>query len=987
MKLKVDFLTRGLLTLVLAVAISSFAFAQRTITGTVTDAENGEPLISATVVVVGSSTGTITDFDGKYSLEVPDDATQLEFSYTGYATAVADINASNVVDIALSAGAVLDEIVVTGYGTQKSKEVTSAITSVKAEDFNQGNVQSPTQLLQGKVAGLNIARAGGNPNNGFQIRLRGVGTAGANASPLIVIDGVPGGELQSVDPNDIASVDVLKDGSAAAIYGTRGAAGVILITTKKGQAGRTDVNYNGFVTAENRSRTVDVLDAAGYRAFGGGNDLGSSTNWFDELTTTGLSHVHNLSLSGGSKSTTYRVSANYRDVEGVALNTGFQRINARMNVTQKALNDKLTVTANVATTTEDKQLGFDYAFRQATIYNPTSPVRDASNTQYDGYAQQILFDYYNPVAIMEQNINNENVRTLTYNLRGSYELTDGLNFSLFYSEQKESKSQSRYYDKQSLWVGADRNGLAAQVDEEFSDQLFNATLTYDYNIDANKSLKLLAGYEYQEFNNEGFGVQGGNFLTDAFTFNNLSAAQDFANGLGSVSSYRDQNKLIAFFGRANLNIDDTYYIQASLRREGSSKFGRDERWGFFPGLSAGVVLTKLADIPAFDNLKLRAGYGQTGNPPTQSYLSQQRFGPRGNFFFNGAFTSSFAPVSNPNPLLKWERKIDYNFGLDFSMMDYRLNGSIEYYNNTTKDLLLNFPVPVPPNLFGSTFINIGEIKSTGIELSLDYAVVNNKDFTWNTQVTWTSFLENKLVTLSDSDLGFDFGGSRDISNLGAPGQNDTPLIRIEEGADVGQIWGLVYEGVDDAGKWIFADTNGDGKRGESDDRTVIGNGLPKGLLGWNNSFTFGQVDFNFFLRGTFGHDLVNTFRAFYEAPNQISSYNILASSDPNLTDSPKFSSFHVEDASFLRLDNASIGYTLNLPDNSAFKSARFYVTVNNLFTITSYKGVDPEARLSDSDQDGDGLDQGEFGPLSPGIDRRDTYFATRAFSFGVNIGF
>ncbi len=994
MKLKVNSLLKGMLMLFFAMAFANFTFAQRTVTGTITDGENGEPLISATVIVPGTGTGTITDFDGNYSLDVPAGTSQLEISYTGYATQMVDIGASNVLDVALSSGQLLEQIVVTGYGTQKSKEVTSAITSVKAEDFNKGNVQNPTQLLQGKVAGLNIARAGGNPNNAFQVRLRGVGTAGANASPLVVIDGVPGGTLQSVDPNDIASIDILKDGSAAAIYGTRGAAGVILITTKTGAVGSAKVEYNGYVTSETVDNTVDVLDANGYRAFGGGNDLGSSTDWFEELTQTGISHVHNLSLAGGTEKTTYRVSANYRDIQGVGITTGFDRLNARVNLTQKALDDRLKVTVNVATTTEDKQLGVDQAFRYATIYNPTAPVRDASLTQYDGYSQQVLFDYFNPVAIMEQNTNNENVRTLTGNIRGEYSLTNDLTFGMFYSEQTTNRSRNQYSDKQSFFVGADRNGLAFQSDEEFADRLFNMTLNYDVPLTGGAKLNLLAGYEFQQFDNEGFAATGGNFLTDAFGANNLSAAQDFANGLGAVGSYRDNNKLIAFFGRANVNIDDTYYVSASVRREGSSKFGRDERWGVFPGISAGVVLTKLADIPAFDNLKLRAGYGETGNPPRESYLSQQRFGNTGNFFFNGNFVSSFGPISNANPNLKWERKRDFNIGVDYSIMDYRINGSIEFYSNTTSDLLLNFPVPVPPNLFGTTFLNIGEIDSKGLEFSIDYAAVNTSDFTWNTAFTWTSYLSNQLVSFSDTDQGLDFGGSRDVSNLGAPGQNDTPLIRIEEGADIGQLWGLVFEGIDDDGKWIFADTDGNGTSGEASDRAVIGNGLPTGQLGWNNSFTFGNFDANVFLRGVFGHDLVNTFRAFYEAPNQIGSYNILASSDPNLTDSPRFSSLHVESASFLKLDNITIGYTLDLPESKGFKNARIYVTANNLFTITDYTGVDPEARLSDvneNTQDGifsDG-DQGnvDFGPLSPGIDRRNTYFRTQSFTFGVNLGF
>jgi len=334
MKLKVDFLSRGLLTLILALAISSFTFAQRTITGTITDAANGEALISATVVIAGTAVGTITDFDGKYSLDIPADATQLEVSYTGYATQTVDIGNLSVVDISLSAGAILDEIVVTGYGTQKSKEVTGSIASVKAEDFNQGNVNDATQLLQGKVGGLVIARPGANPNGGFNIRLRGLSTVGASTEPLIVIDGVLGGDLNSVEPQDIASIDVLKDGSAAAIYGTRGASGVILITTKKGKAGTSTVSYNGQVTIETVDRVVDVLSADEYRAFGGGNDLGASTDWFDEIMETGISQIHNLSLSGGSKKTTYRISGNYRDVKGIARTTGFDRLNFRANLTQ-----------------------------------------------------------------------------------------------------------------------------------------------------------------------------------------------------------------------------------------------------------------------------------------------------------------------------------------------------------------------------------------------------------------------------------------------------------------------------------------------------------------------------------------------------------------------------------------------------------------------------------------------------------------------------
>ena len=408
-------------------------------------------------------------------------ATTLQFSYTGYSSIEMEIGDQSVINATLAAGTELEEIVVTGYGTQKAKEVTGSIAHVGAEDFNNGNINDATQLLQGKVGGLVIARPGANPNAGFSIRLRGLSTVGASTEPLVVIDGVLGGDLNSVEPQDIESIDVLKDGSAAAIYGTRGASGVILITTKRGQAGTSIVNYSGQVTMETRDNTVDVLSPDEYRSFGGGNDLGANTNWFDELTQTGVSHLHNLSLSGGSQNTTYRISANYRDVKGIARTTGFERVNLRANLVQKALNDKLTITANIAGSTEDAALGFDEAFRYATIHNPTAPIRfqpgHADFGRWDGYQQQVLFDYYNPVAIIEQNKHLSETKTITANIRGDYKLSDNLTFGLFYSQQRSNEINQEYYDKNSFWVGENRNGLALQSNEEDRDQLFRTELT------------------------------------------------------------------------------------------------------------------------------------------------------------------------------------------------------------------------------------------------------------------------------------------------------------------------------------------------------------------------------------------------------------------------------------------------------------------------------------------------------------------------------
>jgi iron complex outermembrane receptor protein len=965
---------------------SAQVFAQRTVTGVISDSD-GEALIGANVLEKGTLNGTISDIDGSYSLTVADGAT-LVFSFTGFADQEIVVGNQSTINVSLAAGQLLDEVVVTGYGTQKSREVTSSITSIKAEDFNRGNVNDVTQLLQGKVPGLAVSRPGNNPNGGFSVRLRGLSTVGASTEPLIVIDGVLGGDLNSIEPQDIASIDVLRDGSAAAIYGTRGASGVILVTTKRGVAGSSKVEYTGQVSADVVDRVPDVLTADEYRAFGGGNDLGGSIDWFDELTRTGISQTHNLSLSGGTAQTSYRLSGNFRNINGIAETTGFDRFNLRGNVTQKALNDKLTVSANISTSTNDASLGFDEAFRYATIFNPTVPAaRDLNNpsfARWDGYAQQVLFDYYNPLAIIEQNTRDRKVKALSANIRGDYKITDDLSVGMFYSSQRSNTDFAEHWSKFSFLVGENAGGRATRRNDEAQDQLFRIEANYKKTLAGNTDLTLLGGYEYQDFSFQGFGATGGRFISDAFTYNNLGAASDFPNGLGSVFSYRNTNKLISFFGRANLNFDDKFFVSGSLRRDGSSRFGAGKQWGLFPALSAGVDLAKVAGLEQFNQLKLRAGYGVTGNNVGSSYQSLQRFGPTGNFFFNGAFVPSYGPISNPNPELKWETTNDLNIGVDFAVMDYKLTGSLEYYTKETKDGIFNFNVPVPPNLFGQTLFNVGNTRNQGIDLALAYNGTLGNDKTYTLQFTASRWLTPKLVSLTDENRGVSIGGFIDGANLGSPGQNGTPLVRLQENAPLGQLWGLVIDPnnpINESGEWNFVDVDGNGVQDDIADRAVIGNGFPKYLLGLNSTFNLGQLDLNVFFRGVLGHDLINTFRAFYEAPGQISAYNILATSAdiPNLKDQPQFSSRHVESADFLKLDNLTLGYTLKssgLP--SGFSKIRLFVTGQNLITITGYSGVSPEPRLSD--------DGSSFGPLAPGIDRRNTYFSARTFTFGVNLG-
>ncbi len=979
-------LTLALMVCTLVLLSSAQMLSQKTVTGIVTDAE-GEALIGANVLEKGTLNGTITDIDGSYSLTVGNAAT-LVFSFTGFTDQEIVVGNQSAINVQLVAGAILDEVVVTGYGTQKSREVTSSITSIKAADFNKGNVNDVSQLLQGKVPGLVIARPGADPNGGFNIRLRGLSTVGASTEPLVVIDGVLGGDLNSIEPQDIASIDVLKDGSASAIYGTRGASGVILVTTKRGEAGSSRIEYNGQISFDVVDRTPRVLTADEYRAFGGGTDLGGSINWFDELTQTGQSYQHNLSLSGGTAKTTYRLSGNFRDIKGIARTTGFDRFNIRANVTQKAINDKLTVSANITTSTEDAGLGFNEAFRYATIYNPTvRAVRDVNNpelAQFGGYFEQRLFDYYNPVSIIEQNTRQAKSKSLAANIRGDYKLTDDLSFGVFYSTQRSNRDFGEYWAKTSFLVGQDRRGLATRELNENQDQLFRTEINYKKSF-GTTDITALGGYEYQDFAFQGFRASGGNFITDAFGPNNLGASLDFAKGLGSVSSYRETNKLISFFGRVNANIDDKFFLSASLRRDGSSRFGDANKWGLFPAVSAGVDLVKVAGLSGLNQLKLRAGFGITGNNVGQSYIALQRFAPTGNFFFNGEFVPSYGPISNPNPDLKWETRTDINAGLDFAFMDYKLTGSLDVYRSKTSDGIFSFNVPVPPNLFGSTFYNVAEINNSGVELALNYNVDLGQDRSWVIGLAASRWFVPELVSLTDQARGVSIGGFIDGANLGSPGQNGTPLVRLQENAPLGQLWGLVIDPVKpilDDGTWGFVDVDGNGVQDDIADRAVIGNGFPKYNLGLNNTFSLGNLDVNVFFRAVLGHDLINTFRAFYEAPGVISAYNVLKTSEDirNLTDQPQFSSRHVENADFLKLDNMTIGYTLNsgsLP--SGISKVRLFFTGQNLVTITGYSGVSPEPRLSD--------DGSSFGSLAPGIDRRNTYFSARTFTFGANIGF
>jgi TonB-dependent starch-binding outer membrane protein SusC len=969
--------------LTLAMCLTSALFAQISVQGKVID-NNGQALSGVSVLVKNTSNGTTTDNTGSFSISVPDTKSILVFSYVGFPTQEMEVGSKTTLDVTLSAlSGQLNEVVVVGYGTLKRKEVTSAVATVNAAQFNKGNISDVAQLLQGKVSGLSISRPGGNPNGGFTIRLRGLSTLGANTSPLVVVDGQIGADINTIDPNDIQSIDVLKDAASAAIYGTRGSSGVIIITTKKG--GRVPVvTYNGSVTSEKPIEFTSHMSAAEFKA-AGGKDLGAVTDWNKEITRTAFSQVQNLSLSGAGSGTTYVASLNYRNVQGVAIKTGFNQINAHFGLTQKALKDKMNFTIDVTTTRKNSKFGFDRAFQYATIFNPTAPLRTTDpllNLTGSGYVEQNFVEYANPLAVLEQNTNNGIIKRANINATASYEFIRGLKFLVRYTQETVSNFRWVYLPKTSFDTrlipggsGFTKNGYAQQQDDEFYSRLYENTLSYDTKLmNSDLGLNAVAGYSYQSFLANGLLIRAGDFLSDV-NADNITNAGDLKNGRAFSNSYKNGSRLIAFFGRVNLNYKDYLFLTASLRREGSTQFGENNKWGMFPAVSTGVDISRLVEIPKVNSLKFRASYGITGALPPQSYLSFLLYQPiTRNFFYNGTYIPAYEPSLNPNPDLKWERKKELDLGLDFALLENRLTGSFDYYNRNTDDLLFNATVPVPPNQTDKTWMNIGRMENKGVELLLGYDIIKRKDFNWNATVNYATY-KVTLAKLNKNLAGSVVGAS----NLGSPGQEQTQITRAVEGQDIGIIYGAIYRGLDPTGKYLFDD--GTGKAVLSDAyKTKIGRGLPKFELGLTNTFRYKNFDFSFFLRGQFGHDLVNTNRAFFETsqPTVIASYNVVKTKyfDPKLSSPLTFSSLYVEGASFVKLDNATLGYDFSLKNGGAIKGLRAYITGQNLFVITDYTGVDPEVRYS-------------YGGniLAPGVDSRDTWVRTRAFTFGVNVKF
>ena len=967
-----------------------------TVSGKVTDVK-GLPISGVTVLLKGTKIGTTTNNAGEYQLKLPDDQGVLVYSYIGFRSVEIPLSGKPTIDVQLQDGdKALDEVVVVGYGTQKRGDITSAIASVKSEDFVKGSVTDAAQLIRGKVAGLAVATTDGNPTATSQINLRGITTLLSGTSPLILVDGVPG-TLTTVAPEDIESVDVLKDGSAAAIYGTRGTNGVILITTKKVKANTAPtIEFNTYFTTQRITKKLDFFNADEYRQLvaqnkPGSTDYGYNTNWLDEVTRTPFSQVYNVSLKGASQNTSYVVNLNYRNLQGIMKKSDNEVLYPRIEVNHSMFDGKITLNANLSGSEQKYYAGtsgggynFD-VYRNGLTYNPTDRVVD-DNGVFIEHPDKT--NYQNPISLLENAIgvnNNNNLRTIG---TITYLPIQGLNIKLLGSRDLSNR-QVGYYETKEHYstIHDNRNGVAAVNNTRIQEDLLELTGTYNKTFGEHQ-LNLLGGYSWRQYNFRNSSMSNYDFPTDDFTYNNIGAGLALSRGQASVYSYQSENKLISYFARVNYSFKDRYLLMASVRREGSSKFGKNNKYGDFPAVSAGWNVKNepfLASFEKLSNLKLRAGYGITGTEPATPYQSLDRLNFNTYGYFDGSFIQVVNPSSNANPDLRWERKSEFNVGIDFGFFNNRISGTIDAYKRKTTDLLFNYPVATPPYLYNTIAANAASMENKGVEIQLNAIAIENKDFSWNTSLNYSTN-KNKLLSLSDKNFQL-ASGFFDAGGTGEPIQQSTERVQI--GQPLGNFYGYKSLDIDDQGHWIIEGQDGNPKpiaEQQASDKKILGNGIPKHYFSWNNTFRYKNFDLNLNVRGALGFQILNLSELFYSAPVMLTRGNLLKTAYDNVygkrpladDQSLQYVSYYIQDGDYLKIDNITLGYNLQLK-NKYIKGIRIYASGSNLKTFTKYKGIDPEVSINTSDNSAN--------VLAPGVDDKYRYPATSTYTVGAFFNF
>lgn len=982
-----------------------------TVSGVVRDA-SGAPIAAGTIIEKGSSNGTVTDVDGSFTITVKSPSSVLVFSFLGYKTQEAPVGSSRQLEVTLEEDAQqLDELVVIGYGTQRKGDVTSAIVSVKSEDFSVGKIGDAAELVKGKVAGLSVVKSSGDPNALSSIMLRGVTTLMGNVSPLVLVDGIEG-NLSTVAPENVASIDVLKDASAAAIYGTRGANGVIIVTTKTGTRGaKAAATYSSYLSFSGWYKKADFMDT---------NDIiygrtnfsyeGYDTDWLAAISRkAGYTQNHSLSLTGGSKSSTYSANVTYSDEEGIMRQSDSRNLKTQLDFSQYALNDVLKFNINMLYSRHiNSNNDNNFAYRQALIHNPSSPIYNKDGSYYEEYSR---YEYYNPVSMQDERIGDSRSQLARVTGNVTFEPVEGWQTNLMLSiKENTGEGQTYYTDKFYSQEKAGIKGWAAKSSSNSRSD--NVELTSRYSFTAqNHRASALAGYSYLYNVHDGFSAGNGNFPTQAYLYNNMGEGTYLTDEdhTASMGSYKNDNKLIGFFGRVTYGYADRYNALFSLRYEGSSKFGPNNKWGAFPSASLSWTVSNEEFMkplaPVINNLKLRAGYGVTGVIPGDSYLSLTMFSfdPYGKHLSkDGKWTPSLQVSQNPNPDLKWETTREFNLGLDWSVLNNRLGGAVDVYTKTTSDLLYDYAVPVPPNIYGWTRANVGQMRNDGIEVMINAVPVKTGDFEYSTTLT-LSHNSNKLLSLENELYETD----NFIEAWGGLGEPITvPTHCVEVGSRLGDYWGLKSVGVskngivlvevsDGSGGWVVKEF--DTKYNEKANRQRLGNGMPQVYAGWNHTFRYKGFDLSLQFTGQFGFKILNQQRSFYE--NNSIAYNRLKSAanwhgavdetgaaviDPETGQQLQvqlarsmvqgFWSDQLENGDFVKLTNATLGYTIPLKGAAKkyVNRARVYVSGQNLFCITGYSGLDPEVSNY---------------YWTPGVDSRDKYPTIRSFTVGLSMNF
>ena len=970
---------RKFILVLVACAAALAANAQtKTVTGKVSGSD-GEILTGATLVTASGSYA-LTDIDGSFSIGAKD-GEAVVVSYLGYDDYT--FNAAGQQNLAvvlpLSANTVLDEAVAIGYGKTTKKEVTGSVVSLKADDFDKGSFTSPAGMLQGKVAGLTVTNPdGGDPNASFEIMLRGTNTLVAGQGPLIIIDGVAGADMRTINFQEVESIDVLKDGSAAAIYGTRGTNGVIIITTKRAKSGTTSVEYDGQVSVQTVAARATPLNAQQYtdvinefRPTASGSLYGADTDWFEAITRTPVSHKHSLAIAGGSEKFSHRTVLNVEQNQGLQKGNDSEKYLLKTNLHQEAVQGWLTLDYNLAYTKRKYTPANYSAFRQAFLRNPTEPIYDETNTDAGGYFTIDAMDYYNPVAMLNEKEAYNDVDNFQGSIRATLNILPikGLKWDNFISYGNE-RYESREYLTKYYPSALGQKGVAYISNSYSSDVQYESTLQYS-NTFGKHSVQGILGYTFQETNSRSTSMENYGFDFDQFKTDNIGAGAALQEGLASMSSYRSMSRYIAFFGRVMYNYDEKYLASVSLRRDGSSKFGAANKWGWFPAVSLGWRINKeswFEDAANLSDLKLRAGFGVTGNQDFSSYKSLLLMDPFSYYYYDGKWVTSYAPASNPNPNLAWERKNEFNVGVDFAFFGNRFGGTLDYYYRLTTNLLYNYTVPVPPYDYSKMFTNVGSICNQGIELTLFGVPVQKENFEWNTTLTLANNT-NKLISFTNEEFT---AGEYKVGYMSTPiGAYSQRLI---EGQSLGTFYAPIWTGVNKKGEDTLEGASQLTGKVKEEDWKKVGSAYPILTFGWSNSFKIWKFGVSATFRGQAGGKIFNTYRALYENTSNLGQTNILASwlNDTSFKGKEvKYSTKYIEDASFLKLDNISVSYDLKLK-NEYLKKVRLYLTAQNIFCLTGYTGVDPEVSLSG---------------IAPGIEGTSYYPRTRTFTFGATLTF